>query len=196
MEILTVVIPDLIQFSRPRFLENSLFQQLEHVRKGTLPVAVGPNPVETMVDGISYCANVIQIPNNKQKKCSILFNQTEKVPLTSKVFNEVLGEDTVLTLGKTKDEKTFFIIVDRECTQVVLTEQITKLMDAMIRLTTNLKLRTLTEIERIRLPIELTGSFTLSITCGENGDRFIEIFDENMTQCGFVEGFVWLDTVV
>lgn len=69
-------------------------------------------------------------------------------------------------------------------------------MAAMVQMTTNLKLRELKEIEQIRLPMELTGSFLLSVKCEENGKRSLELFDENMTQVGFVNGFVWRDIVV
>lgn len=71
MEILTVVVPDLIRYSKPYFMENSLFQQIEHIRKGTLPAAVGPHPVRTMVDGIDYCASAVQVLRDIRDRLSI-----------------------------------------------------------------------------------------------------------------------------
>lgn len=80
--------------------------------------------------------------------------------------------------------------------QVLHAPEITKVMASMIQLTTNLKLRELKEIEQFRIPIELAGSFMLMVKCRENGKRTLELFDENMTQVGFVNGFVWREIVV
>ncbi|CCD63824.1 DUF4265 domain-containing protein [Caenorhabditis elegans] len=196
MEILTVVVPDLIRYSKDYFMDNSLFQQIEHVRKGTLPAAVGPHPIRTMVDGIDYCATAIQVPITTQKKCDLVLHDCEKVSMDSAHLAEFLGEDTVFTLGKNKEGNVFFLLADRNPDKVLHAPEITKVMASMIQLTTNLKLRELKEIEQFRIPIELAGSFMLMVKCRENGKRTLELFDENMTQVGFVNGFVWREIVV
>uniref|UniRef100_A0A8R1HMF6 Uncharacterized protein n=1 Tax=Caenorhabditis japonica TaxID=281687 RepID=A0A8R1HMF6_CAEJA len=113
MEILTVVVPDLIRYSKDYFMENSLFQQIEHIRKGTLPAAVSAYPVRTMVDGIDYCASAVQVPIATQKKFDIMLHDCEKVNLNSEHIANVLGEDTVLALGKNKEGTIYFLMVDR-----------------------------------------------------------------------------------
>ncbi|CAI2357177.1 unnamed protein product [Caenorhabditis sp. 36 PRJEB53466] len=196
MEILTVVVPDLIRYSKDYLMENSLFQQVEHIRKGTLPAAVCPHPIRTMVDGIDYCGSAIQVPIATQKKCDIVLHDCEKVSLNSDHLAGILGADTVFTLGKNKEDNLYFLLVDRNPEKVAHAEEITKVMAAMVHLTTNLKLRELKEIAQIRLPVALAGSFLLSVKCEENGKRSLELFDENMTQVGFVNGFAWRDIVV
>uniref|UniRef100_A0A1I7TJI3 DUF1858 domain-containing protein n=2 Tax=Caenorhabditis tropicalis TaxID=1561998 RepID=A0A1I7TJI3_9PELO len=196
MEILTVVIPDLIRYSKDYFMENSLFQQIEHVRKGTLPAAVGLHPIRTMVDGIDYCATALQVPMATQKKLDLALHECEKVTLNSEHLAKILGEDTVFTLGKNPEGTVFFLLVDRNPEKVSHAPEITKVMASMIQLTTNLKLRELKEIEQIRLPIELAGSFMMMVRCEKDGKRSLELYDENMTQVGFVNGFVWREIVV
>ncbi|CAO4385570.1 unnamed protein product [Caenorhabditis nigoni] len=196
MEILTVVVPDLIRYSKDYFMDNSLFQQIEHIRKGTLPAAVGLHPIRTMVDGSDYCATAIPVPMVTQKKCDLVMHECEKVSLNSAYLAEILGKDTVLTLGQNKDKTITFLLADRNPEKVCHTPEITKVMASMVQLTTNLKLRELKEIEQIRLPVELAGSFMMMVKCEENGKRSLELYDENMTQVGFVNGFVWREIVV
>ncbi|UMM41899.1 hypothetical protein L5515_017950 [Caenorhabditis briggsae] len=196
MEILTVVVPDLIRYSKDYFMDNSLFQQIEHIRKGTLPAAVGLHPIRTMVDGSDYCATAIPVPMVTQKKCDLVMHECEKVSLNSAYLSEILGEDTVLTLGQNKDKTITFLLADRNPEKVCHTLEIAKVMASMVQLTTNLKLRELKEIDQIRLPVELAGSFLLMVKCEENGKRSLELYDENMTQVGFVNGFIWREIVV
>ncbi|PIC18575.1 hypothetical protein B9Z55_024419 [Caenorhabditis nigoni] len=196
MEILTVVVPDLIRYSKDYFMDNSLFQQIEHIRKGTLPAAVGLHPIRTMVDGSDYCATAIPVPMVTQKKCDLVMHECEKVSLNSAYLAEILGKDTVLTLGQNKDKTITFLLAERNPEKVCHTPEITKVMASMVQLTTNLKLRELKEIEQIRLPVELAGSFMMMVKCEENGKRSLELYDENMTQVGFVNGFVWREIVV
>ncbi|CAB3400387.1 unnamed protein product [Caenorhabditis bovis] len=196
MEILTVVVPDLVRLAKKHLMENSMFLHLEHVRKGSLHANIGPHPVKTMADGIEYCALAVQIPHYKQKKCPIVFNDCEKVAISSDVLSAIDEKDTVVTFGKTKNESIYFFMFDRNTEKALHADAITRIAECLIRLTTNLKLRQLIEIEAVRLPVELTGSFIMSIKCEEAGNRTIEIYDENLTQVGFINGFIWKDIVV
>ncbi|EGT43170.1 hypothetical protein CAEBREN_07924 [Caenorhabditis brenneri] len=140
--------------------------------------------------------SLFEVPAVTQKKLDLFLHDCEKVALDSAHLAEILGKDSVFTLGKNKEGNVFFLLVDRDSEKVCHTPEITKVMASMVQLTTNLKLRELKEIEQIRLPIELAGSFMLMVRCEDNGKRTLELFDENMTQVGFVKGFTWREIVV